>query len=258
MVNGIMQISTKIGYDVRDFTLLAFGGAGPLHAAFLAESLDIRRVIIPKFAASFCAWSMFTLDIGRGYIRSYISRSDVANLDTINQLFQEMIREAFGEFAPLNIPEKAIRITKSAEMKYSEQFYNIEIPLPKDDIQSKDIELIVASFHKKHEELYNFSMRFAPVEFRNFRILATTSQPKIRVKEIERGTEDSSAALKRKRLCFFNNGYIETPIYAGEKLKSGNSISGPAVIEEATTTVVVPRIFYCSVDEYGNYILRRK
>jgi len=258
MVNGIMQISTKKGYDLRDFSLLALGGAGSLHAAFLAESMDISRVIIPMFAASFCAWSMFTLDIGRGYSRSYISHTDSADSDTMNQLFNEMTAEAINEFAPLNIPEESIKVIRSAEMRYHEQFYNIEIPMPAKDVRSKDIDRIVESFHNKHSELYNFSMNFTPVEFRNLRILVTTTQPKIKAKEIESGTEDAAAALKRSRMCFLENDYIETPIYDGDRLKSGNIIPGPAIIEEVTTTVVIPGLFRCEVDKYGNYILRRK
>ena len=258
MVNGIMQISTKKGYDVRDFSLLAFGGGGALHAAFLAETMEIPRVIVPKFAASFCAWSMFALDIGRGYVRSYISSTDTAKPDVINRLYEEMINEAVEEFTPLKIPRNSIRISKSAEVRYNEQFYNIEVPLPEGTITSTEIVQMVDHFHKKHEEAFGFSMRFSPVEFRNLRILASVPHPKIKVKAIELGTEDCSAAFKRKRDCFFGTGYVETPIYDSARLKYKNVIPGPAVIEEVTTTVVIPKTFKCTVDKYGNYVLTRR
>ncbi len=258
MVNGIVQISTKKGYDVRDFCLLAYGGAGPVHAAFLAESLDIPTVIVPKFASSFSAWSMFTLDIGRGYIRSFICSTDSANLDTINQIYQEMMSESIEEFVPLKIPGESVIITKSAEVRYKDQFYDIEIGLPREDITSEDITRMVEDFHQRHEGLYGFAMRSDQVEFRHLRILARVPMPKVTMKMIAAGTEDASEAFKRKRQCFFNGDYVETSVYDGARLKAGNIVRGPAVIEVATTTVVIPGVFSCRVDEYGNYIMRRK
>ena len=94
MADGVTEVSTRKGYDVRDFSLLAVGGGGPLCGAFLAELLGIRKVIVPKFAASFCAWSMFSLDIGRDYVRSYICSFSAASPDAMNQLYQEMMAEA--------------------------------------------------------------------------------------------------------------------------------------------------------------------
>ncbi len=258
MADAITQVSTKQGHDVRDFSLLVFGGAGPVHGAFLAELLGIPEVIVPKFASSFCAWGMFTLDIGRDYVRSYIMPAQVANPDVINQLYQGMKAEALADFAPLKIPEEEVTITKSIEMRYMAQYHDIEVTgFPASDITSEDIAQGLRRFHQRHEELYSFSLPFIPVELRNLRLAAKAKGVKFPVKKIATGTKDASGALKRKRLCFFDGGYVETPIYDGARLKSANVIKGPAVIEEITTTVVIPRGFGCSVDKYGSYILRR-
>ena len=258
MADTITEVSTKQGYDVRDFSLVACGGAGSVHGAFIAELLGIPEVIVPKFAATFCAWGMFAMDVGRNYVRSYVTSATDVNIDIVNQLYQEMMAEALQEFTSLKVPKEMVAMSKSADMRYTAQFHDVEVMnLPEADITSEDIEQAVQAFHQKHEKLYGFSLPFVPVLFRNLRLTAKTRGQKITVREIVTGIEDASEALKRKRSCFFDGGYMETPIYDGNKLKSGNIITGSAVIEEETTTVVIPKGFHCIVNKYGNYIIRR-
>jgi len=259
MADGITVVTTKNGHDVRDFSLLAFGGAGPVHATFLAESLGIPEVIVPKFAASFSAWSMFSLDIGRDYLRSFINPVEAINPDIINQLYQEMIEEALAEFKTFGIGREEMEITKSMEMRYRSQFHDVEVAdVPEGDLSSGDIKQAVEAFHRRHEELYTFSLRFYDVELRGLRIIAKVKKKaKATVKEIAAGTDNPSGALKRERSCFFGGGYIQTPTYDGARLKSGNFITGPAIVEETTTTVVIPKSWDCRVDKYGNYFIRR-
>jgi N-methylhydantoinase A len=258
MADGVTEVSTRKGYDVRDFSLLAMGGGGPLCGAFLAELLGIRKVIVPKFAASFCAWSMFSLDIGRDYVRSYICTSSAASPDVVNQLYQEMVVEAIAEFAELKVSEKDLIIEKYAEVRYQGQYHEVEISFKAGDITSGDIDQLEKEFHRRHEELYTFAMPWVPIEFQNLRLIAKVGIQKIELKRINAGTKNPSEALKRKRLCCFDGSYVETSIYDSSRLKSGNVIPGPAVIEEPLTTVVIPKGFHCYIDEYGNYIMRKK
>jgi len=258
MANGVTEISTRKGYDVRDFSLLAFGGGGPLCGAFIAGLLDIRKVIVPKFAASFSAWSMFSLDIGRDYVRSYICPLSAASPDAMNQLYQEMLADALTEFEVLGVSKQDLAVSKYADVHYQGQYHEVEMGLNTGEINSRDIEQLAEEFHQRHEELYTFSMPWVPIELRNLRLIAKVGVQKIEVKKIAAGTKDASKALKRKRPCFFNGGYVDAPIYDSAKLKSGNIIPGPAVVEEPVTTLVIPEGFNCSIDEYGNYILRRK
>ncbi len=257
MSDGIVEISTRKGYDIRDFSLLMFGGGGPLCGAFIAELLGIEKVIVPKFAASFSAWSMFYLDIGRDYLRSYICPVSTSSPDAINQLYQEMIKEALAEFEVLNISKKDLIINKSADVRYMRQYHELEMCFPKSDITSADLEQMVKEFKRKHEELYTFSLPWVLPEFRNLRTITKILASKIEPKRIAAGTKDPSEALKRKRRCIFNGSYVETPSYDGSSLKSRNVIQGPAVIEEATTTVVITREFHCNIDDWGNYVIRR-
>jgi N-methylhydantoinase A len=258
MADGITEISTRIGYDVRDFSLLAMGGGGPLCGAFLAEILGIRKVIVPKFAASFCAWSMFSLDIGRDYVRSYICTASDADPDVVNQLYEEMVAQAVAEFAALKVSKSDLIIDKYAEVRYRGQYHEVEMSFKAGDVTSGDIDQLVKEFHKRHEELYTFAMPWVPIEFRNVRLIARVGVKKIQLQKIAAGTKNPSEAQKRTRLCCFDGSYVETPIYDSSRLKSGNVIPGPAVVEEPLTTVVIPKGFHCDIDEYGNYIMRKK
>jgi len=257
MADEITTVSTRMGYDVRDFALLAIGGGGPLCGAFMAEALGMKEVIVPRFAASFCAWSMFALDIGRDYVRSFISLHDNAAPDVMNELYQDMVTEALSDFKVLNIPEKAVRFSKSADLRYQGQYHEIQMELPSGEITSESIGQAVKEFHKKHEELYTFLLPWVPVEFRNLRLIAKMAVEKNEIMTIPSGSESPDEALKRHRQCFFNGEFVDTPVYDAAQLKAQNRIRGPAIVEEPTTTIVVPRGFDCLLDEYQNYVIRR-
>ena len=257
MADEITAISTRMGYDVRDFALLAIGGGGPLCGAFIADVLGMKEVVVPSFAASFCAWSMFALDIGRDYVRSFISLQEKATPDAINQLYQNMVEEALTDFKALHISKENILFTKFADLRYHAQYHEIRMDLPAGEITSTSIEHLVKDFHKKHEELYTFGLPWVPVEFRNLRLIAKVNIKKTEMKKLAKGTQDPSKALKRTRPCFYKGKYLDTPVYDSSRLKPGNLITGPAIVEEPTTTVVIPAGFDCTLDEYENYGIRR-
>lgn len=260
MADAISVVTTKNGHDVRDFSLFALGGAGATHAAFLAEALGIPEVIVPPFASLFCAWSMFTVDIGRDYLRSYVTPEENVDTDTINRLYREMTDEALNEFTAFGVGHEDLEIKKTMEFRYKAQFHDVEVTdVPENDLSAEDFEGVIESFHKKYEELYVYSLRFYKVELRSLGLTVKVKKKEdIKIMELPSGTADASAALKRERMCLFNGEQVQTPVYDSEKLKANNMIAGPAIIEVPTTTVVVPQSWNCEVDKYGNYIIRRE
>lgn len=258
MSDEISRISTKMGYDIRDFSLLACGGGGPMCGALWAELLKCKNVIVPNHTSSFCAWSMFTLDIGRDYLRSYIRQLDEASPDEINSLYHEILQEALTELKGLNVSREDLTLAKSADLRYQGQYHEVEMELPTTDIASKDLEQLASKFQKKHEELYTFALPWVPIEIRNLRLIAKVKGRKLSLAKIPKGGKASSKALKRKRTCYFDSKFVETPVYDSEKLEAGNMISGPAIIEVPTTTVVIPHDYQCRVDDYNNYIIMRR
>lgn len=258
MADQITEVSTKRGHDVRDFALVAGGGAGPVHAAFIADLLGIPTVIIPSVAATYSAFGMFAMDLGRNYARSYVSRVGRLDIGKINGVYREMEEEALGAFRSMRVSSEHVVFSRSADMRYMGQFREVEVEVPGGELSSKDLEVAVENFHKKHEHLYTFHMPWKGVEILTFRLRATAAKAPFQLRKIAEGTPDASAALKRDRSSWFNGRQVKTPVYAGDKLRAGNRIQGPAIIEEATTTVVIPESFSCSVDHWKNYVLRRQ
>jgi len=255
MADAISEISTRKGFDVRDFNLLSTGGGGPLCGVFVADILGIKKTIIPRFSSSFCAWSMFFLDIGRDYLRSYLKKAIEADIKEINILFKNMLHEAIKEFEIFKVSLEDLTLERSAEVRYQGQYHMLEINLPDNDISNKDIESMVKEFHGLHKELFTFSLPWVQVEIINLRLTAKIKTKKIPVTKTEAGNHDPSEALIKHNQCYFSNQYIKTPIYNGQKLKSGNVIMGNAIIEEPTTTTVIPNGYICKVDVYGNYVV---
>jgi N-methylhydantoinase A/oxoprolinase/acetone carboxylase beta subunit/N-methylhydantoinase B/oxoprolinase/acetone carboxylase alpha subunit len=258
MSDEITRITTKTGYDIREFSLIACGGGGAMCGAFWGDILNCKNVVVPNYASSFCAWSMFTLDVGRDYVRSYIHLLKAAKPDEINSLYKEMLQEALAELKIFNVSINDLNITKSADLRYRGQYHEVEISLPEKNITSNNLEQLANSFHKKHEELYTFSLPWIPVELRNLRLIVKIKGEKLKLIKIPQGSKDPAGAMKRTRKCYFQGKYIETPVYDSEKLEAGNIIKGPAIIEVPTTTAVVPPNFECTVDDYNNYVLTRR
>ena len=258
MADQITEVSTKRGYDVRDFALVVGGGAGPVHAASIADLLHIPTVVIPSVAAEYSAFGMFAMDIGRNYARSYISRADSIDLEKVSRLYQEMEQEALEAFRSTGGSPEQVVFSRTADMRYTGQFHEVETSIAGGKISPADLETAIQGFHRKHEELYTFNMHWRGVEFLTFRLRATAPKAPFHLSQIASGTEDASAALKRHRSCWFNGREVNTPVYDGDKLLAGNRIPGPAIIEETTTTVVVPGSYTCAVDRLKNYVISRK
>jgi N-methylhydantoinase A len=258
MANQITEASTKQGFDVRNFVMVAGGGGGAIHAGFIAEILDIPKILIPSVSALYSAFGMFAMDLGRDYVRSCVSRVEGLETSTVNTHYQAMEREARDSFAAIGIPGEQVSLRRTVEIRYIGQYHEVEVEMAGGDIGEAEIAAAVAAFSDKHKALYTFSMPWKGVEVLNLRLKATAPKAPFHLQEIAAGSEDPSAALKRRRSCRFENGQVDTPVYDGSRLLAGNVIPGPAVIEESTTTVVVPKSFHCAVDAFKNYLLTRR
>jgi N-methylhydantoinase A len=258
MATKITEVSTKRGYDVRDCVMIAGGGGGPIHAGFIADSLGIRKVVIPPVAALYSAFGMFAMDIGQDYARSFVARANNIDLAALNRVFEEMEAEALASFRGHGIDAKDVVLKRTADLRYAGQFHEVEADIANGKLTQRDIDAAVAHFGRKHEEMYTFSMAWKAVEILTLRLKATTPKAPFALPEVGVGDKDPAPALKRRRTCRFDGRDVDTPIYDGEKILARNLIPGPAIIEETTTTVVIPEAYVCSVDKYKNYVLTRR
>ncbi|OGQ68484.1 MAG: hypothetical protein A2W73_05930 [Deltaproteobacteria bacterium RIFCSPLOWO2_12_55_13] len=261
MADKMTEISTKRGYDVRDFALVVGGGAGPVHGAHLAELLEIPTVVIPRYAAAYSAFGMLNMELGRDFARSIVARMKLLDLERVNQLFSEMEVEARQVLGEIGIAAREMALKRSVEMRYVGQFHEVEVAgAPLGRIGPEELKKIVEGFHHRHKELFTFNMPEREVEFLNLRLKATARQELLRLGEIPRATRDLNSTMKRRRpvLWSLEKGFEETSVFDGTKLAAGNTIPGPAIIEESATTVVIPGSYVCMVDNVKNYILTRR
>ncbi len=264
MADQITEVSTKLGYDVRDFALVVGGGAGPVHGAAIAELLSIPAVLIPSVAAAYSAFGMFAMDVGRNYARSYICGAKNIDVEKVNRLYDEMEAEAVAGFRANGIAPAEVVFRRSAEMRYGGQFHEVEVELmgstssPQGGgFTAEQLEVTVNEFHRQHEKLYTFRMPWKAAEFLTFRLRATAPRAPFHLRQIDAGGTDAAGAIKRRRRCWFEGREVDTPVYDGTRLLAGAHFSGPAIIEETTTTVVIPASFICAVDRWKNYLLTR-
>jgi len=258
MADKISEVSTKRGHDVRECVLVAGGGGGPTHAGFIAEMLGIPTVIIPSVAALFSAFGMFAMDLGEDYVRSFVARCASVDPEELNGLFEEMEQEARESFRAIGVPEKQLKLKRTADMRFVGQFHEVETEVPAGKLTRRHVDATVKAFMRKHEELFTFAMPWQPVEVLYLRLKAVAPRAPFRLREIAKGSSTPAAALKRRRNCRFNGKDIDTAVYDGDKIRAGNVLAGPAIVEESTMTVVVPKGFRCRVDAHKNYILTRQ
>ena len=261
MADKMMELSTKRGYDARDFALVVGGGAGPVHGAYLADRLEIPTIIIPRYAATYSAFGMLNMEVGRDFARSLISRKSLMDLARVNSLFAEMELEARQVLGEIGIAPQETVFRRSMEMRYLGQFHEVEVTeVPLGKIGPKELEGITEAFHRRHKALFTFDMTQREVEFLNVCLKATMRQEPLKLAEIPQGSGKPDQALKRHRPVLWSlaKGFEETPAYDGTRLKCGDRIAGPAIIEEPATTVVIPVSYDCTVDKVKNYILSRR
>jgi N-methylhydantoinase A len=237
MCQGIRVVSVERGHDPRDFVLLAFGGAGPLHACELAQELSIPRVVIPVYPGVFSALGMVVADIKHEFVRT--KRMD-PDSDT-EEVFEQLEKRATQTLEKEGVSKEAAVLQRFIDTRYVGQSYELRVPA----------EDAVEKFHEAHRNMYGYSDRESPVEFVNFRVVGTGKQEKIALKKI--GKSRGEPAVKKVRETFFDD-FVKTPVYQREILRDSHCIQGPAVIEESESTVLIPPGWCVTVDAYGNLL----
>ena len=236
MADGIRLLTLRRGVDPRRFALLSFGGAAGLHAVEVARELEIPRVIVPTVASVLSAWGMLATDLRYETSRTHIGEHAVMDDAAMRKIFGELEDRATARLRSWF--DGAIRIERSAEMRYGEQIFEIDVPLDALDWNAPDLlSRIHQEFHRRHEELYTYSSPDQEVVFVNARAAAVgTVTSAARPADAVAGTV--SAQAKGVRKAWFG-GWQDTPVYDIARLSPGASLTGPAILEAETTTVVV-------------------
>jgi N-methylhydantoinase A len=236
MADGIRLMTLRRGVDPRRFALLSFGGAAGLHAAEVARELEIKRIIVPTVASVLSAWGMLTSDLRYEMSRTHYGAGARISPLEARELFRQLEQAAAGRLRSWF--KGPVSIERSAEMRYGEQIFEIDVSLDGLDWDAADlVDQIEGRFHRKHEELYTYASPGQEVVFVNARVAAIGA-----VAPTDQDTRPASAAgvcaPRGKRQAFFGD-WREVPVYALDALRPGHSLTGPAIIEAETTTVLV-------------------
>jgi N-methylhydantoinase A len=252
MVKGIRFVSVEKGYDPREFSLVCFGGNGPVHAVELAEELGIGRMIIPFAPGVNCAYGLLIADFRHDYVKTWVRKTSEASLKEINALYADLEKTARDRMSGDQIAEENIIITRSLDMRYCGQGYELEVPVASGEIRKRALESLENTFHKLHKKSYGFSKDEEPTEIVNLRIACLGVVPKPEIGREPLSEEDPKKALKGERDVFLKGRYHKTAIYDRERLHPGAFITGPAIIEQKDSTTLLFPGNSGRVDEYRN------
>ena len=256
MFNALKLISVRRGYDPRDFTMVAFGGGGPMHCAYLAKELNIRKVVVPIAAPVFSAWGMLMTDVRHDYIQTNIRRMNEVSSEELNQMWDGLLREAHEQFAKEGVDKDQIIFHFIADMRYMGQEHTVKVKVPPVPWTDEVKEEIVNRFHDTHEHFYTFRLPDTPTEIVNLHLVAYGRLMKPSLAPIEPQQGPVEETLKETRKVYFTDeGWLDTPIYEREKLGSGAVLEGPVIVEETAASTVAAKGQRLMADTYGNLII---
>ncbi len=254
MAAALQVVSIKRGYDPREFALVVAGGAGPLHAGMIARELDIPLILIPRESSVFCAAGMLISDLQHDYVQTLTRDWDTIVPHEMNRTLVEIADQARATLAAEGIPTDKIQIHAAFDVRYIGQSHEVEVPVPF-SLSGADLEAAALHFHNLHKAFYGYAMPEAPLEMINLRVraLGPTEKPEF-TPSLFVG-EDPSVALKGERQAYFAGEPYNVPVYDGGRFECGFIVTGPALIEQANTTVLVPPGYRLVCDAYRNYAM---
>jgi N-methylhydantoinase A len=252
MINALKLVSLNRGYDPRDFTLVAFGGGGGMHAVALASELGIGRVVIPRAADVFSAWGMLMSDLRRDYFVTRLLTLHADNAPRIDALLREIEAGAAGQFEREGIERAGLRFLRYGKLRYENQEHGVEVLLPEGVVDAGAVEEIADLFHRSYEREYTYRLD-APVEFVGAHVVALAEVGKLAPAPLPRsGRQLGDARKGRRNVDYATEGVHEADVYVGELLEPGMEFEGPAIVESRSSTVVVHPGNDLAVDDYGN------
>jgi len=252
MADAMRTITVSQGVDPREFTLVAFGGAGPMAAAALAEELDIQEVLIPRFPGTFSAWGMLQTDLRHDFTQSFFRSAEAVSIEDLHSVYVGLESDGQATIAREGIADKNISFLRSADMRYTGQEYTINVTIP----AATDIATIISDFHSAHDRRYGHSSPGARVEFVNLRVAAFGALTKYSHANAYQSEEGDPAIGERK--VIFDGVQHTTPILARDKFSTTFKALGPVIIEEQSATTVVPPDWEIEVDTQGSILMRRR
>jgi N-methylhydantoinase A len=256
MAGALRVVSVQRGYDPRDFALVAFGGAGPMHANAVARVMGSFPVLVPPAPGLLCATGDLVADFRNEFARTHIRTVDQVSGDDVRGILEELGQEARDWLAKENIPVDRQRLVFNVDMRYYRQGYEIPVEIDPALLAGNGTAMLADRFNQLHDQLYRFKMEETTCEIVNLRAIGYGTMPEPHLPESEeRAGPDSSHAVVDEHEVYFQGGWHPTKLYERSKLKPGNRVVGPAIVTEFDSTTVVLAGFAAEVDRYLNLII---
>jgi len=260
MADLVRKVTIERGYDPADFTLFAYGGAGPAHVAYYAGDVGVRRVLIPGMAAVFSAFGCAVSDL----LVFQVAAEPVllpADSSRLNAIYADLEAKALASLRRCGIADDSITLSRLVEMRYKRQVHELTVEVPHETLDGASVTMIAAEFEAKYERLYGHGAGFsgAGIEMISYSVVGTGRTAKPVLPRAEPGDPDPMPALKSTRLAYFPEAarFVDAKVFDYARLRAGHVVRGPAIIEAPTTTMVVPPEHRAIVDPFQNVIIEK-
>jgi N-methylhydantoinase A len=258
MEEAIKAISTMRGHDLRDFMLLAFGGAGPLHAGRMARDLGMAGVIVPRYPGVFSAIGLLMSDVKHDYIRSRMTPLSEVTPADVNGMLDELSAQALDELRGDGFVDDHIRIERALDLRYAGQGYEIAVPCPAEPLQSGGLQELRLAFDRQHKAMFGHMAPDESVEIVSYRVRGIGLVPPVELPRFKRAGTTLSDAKREVRRVRFDGVEVDCPVYQRERLDVGLSLAGPAILDQFDCTTVICPGQTARVDEWKNLIVTQE
>ncbi len=260
MEEAIKAVSSARGYDIRDFTLVAFGGGGPMHAGRMALDLGIPSVLVPLTPGVHSALGLLMSDVKHDYVRSKLVGLEDLDLTEINHMFYQLIERAKADLMSEGFTDEEIKIEPYLDLRYAGQGYELTVPSPMPPYTQHDLTIMRGRFDTIHEQNSGHKAESEPVELVSLRLISLGLVPQAKLSPGKVTGRKIAAAQLGERKVYFGkeHGVLTTQVYNRDLFEPGHQITGPAIVEQLDTTTVIQPEQEAAVDEYRNIIIKKK
>jgi N-methylhydantoinase A len=255
MIGSIREISIEKGHDPRDYVLMPFGGAGPMHAIPIASGLGIKRCLVPRYPGNLSALGLLTSEIKYDFGKTRILPFKELGWDEIQSQFEGLKDHARSRLEAQGFPSEGTRFVSSIDMRYIGQAFEVNIPV---SLDSGNLKALEDNFYRIYEETYGHANKARSLEVINFRLSAIAGVEKPMLVRYQSPTQSIREPEIEKRSVYFEGKFYDCPIYRRDLLSQGTSFSGPCIVEEPGATTVVFPSWKASVDEWGNILMEER
>jgi len=253
MAQAIKMVLIDRGRDPRDFVLVSFGGAGPMHACFIARALNIPQVVVPAYAGVASAFGATAMDLRHDLEAFFYAPVEGIDVTRLNRLYEQLEAQGKNLLAQEALSQERISVSRGAQMRYIGQSYEVETPVPAGQLSAASLPQIVRNFHREHEREYGVaSEQFAPAFVGlGVTVIGHNEKPPI----VQGSMATGQNPLKGERRVYFSGHWLPTPVYDGQRLTQGFTLRGPAIVEYEHSCAVLPPDTSAVVDGLDNLVI---